>query len=329
MHPLLQKAKLKLKWGFNDLGHALGWSPKMKESFRRCIVYHGVDHRGEKKLNSRFISLTKLDNHFAWLAQYCEVVTTQEYFERPQAGEKPLICLTFDDGYLNNLELMLPLLEKYNFPATIYLCGINFAGSPLLWTDQLDLVAATSKPTLTLEGQAYTPDRKGEYRNAQGRSLKTVAKTWNADQLLQLQATLEPHSQFREAQEYDLYWKIMTSDDLQAHAKHPLLDFGLHGYSHASLGELPHSEAIEELKRGKSILENLLQRPLQSLAYPSCSYTPELIQAAASLGLPYQWVCDYFSKTDRKDPRIENRFIVNPHISWHNQKLALQKGSYL
>lgn len=66
---LLQKLQRKARWAINDLGALL--RPRVDSvatgPYRRILVYHGVDQKGEKKLNGRFISQSVLECHFSWL----------------------------------------------------------------------------------------------------------------------------------------------------------------------------------------------------------------------------------------------------------------------
>lgn len=45
-------------------------------------------------------------------------------YEGKKLPEKP-ICITFDDGYLNNYEIAYPILKKYNMKATIFVIGVS------------------------------------------------------------------------------------------------------------------------------------------------------------------------------------------------------------
>jgi len=45
-------------------------------------------------------------------------------YEGKELPEKP-VCITFDDGYLNNYELAYPILKKYNMKATIFVIGVS------------------------------------------------------------------------------------------------------------------------------------------------------------------------------------------------------------
>jgi peptidoglycan/xylan/chitin deacetylase (PgdA/CDA1 family) len=58
--------------------------------------------------------------------------------------ELPLnaVAITFDDGFLSNHELALPILERYALPATIFLCT-GFLDNPhSMWYQQVDLAYA-------------------------------------------------------------------------------------------------------------------------------------------------------------------------------------------
>jgi len=46
------------------------------------------------------------------------------------------ICVTFDDGYLNNLTLAAPILHEFNIPATVYVASA-FTNSENMWNDKI------------------------------------------------------------------------------------------------------------------------------------------------------------------------------------------------
>ncbi len=90
------------------------------------LTYHHV----AEGASSTVISPEMLESHFAALreAGYQAVFLSQlrDYvFYGTELPEKPVV-ITFDDGYLSNCTEALPLLEKYDLKATIFIIGVSF-----------------------------------------------------------------------------------------------------------------------------------------------------------------------------------------------------------
>src|SRR6202008_4899171 len=52
----------------------------------------------------------------------------------PAAGT---VCITFDDGYLDNLTVAAPILEKHGLPATLFLATGYIERAETQWSDRL------------------------------------------------------------------------------------------------------------------------------------------------------------------------------------------------
>jgi peptidoglycan/xylan/chitin deacetylase (PgdA/CDA1 family)/glycosyltransferase involved in cell wall biosynthesis len=90
------------------------------------IMYHRfIQQDSEKGVHGTWLPVSMLEKHFQllkWLGY--ETLTFQDlaehgFIHRLQPGKK-FIIITVDDGYRDNLTLLLPLLKKYNFKAVIY-----------------------------------------------------------------------------------------------------------------------------------------------------------------------------------------------------------------
>jgi peptidoglycan/xylan/chitin deacetylase (PgdA/CDA1 family) len=95
------------------------------------LLYHRVDDV-KKDPQHLCVSLTNFDLHMRFLSESYECINLSELISRIKTnslvgGEA---VVTFDDGYLDNLNNALPILEKYNIPATIFIStsSLDFQG---------------------------------------------------------------------------------------------------------------------------------------------------------------------------------------------------------
>lgn len=83
--------------------------------------------------------------HAKLLSQNYNVIDLDSLVEKVVAGEqipKKTIALTFDDGWIDNYNYALPILEYYKLPATVFLATGFVGHRTLFWTDR---VAASLK----------------------------------------------------------------------------------------------------------------------------------------------------------------------------------------
>ncbi|MHC4416220.1 MAG: polysaccharide deacetylase family protein [Planctomycetota bacterium] len=76
----------------------------------------------------------------------------------------------------------------------------------------------------------------------------------------------------------------MTARQVVEAAGDPGVTFGSHSATHRTLAELPLSEARDELARSKATLEELLERPVEDLAFPYGASHPAVVSAAFAAG---------------------------------------------
>ena len=86
----------------------------------RILTYHSVS---SLRIHETSISPEAFDAQLAFLADHAQVVDLQTVVSGrldELSGSKPVVALTFDDGYADNLHVAVPILAKYGFPATFY-----------------------------------------------------------------------------------------------------------------------------------------------------------------------------------------------------------------
>src|SRR5690349_8149066 len=103
------------------------------------LMYHRV---AEPDLDPWGLSVSP--DHFAEqldvIKRYFRPMSLQELMERHGNGKVPnrSITITFDDGYVDNLQNAKPLLEHYDIPGTIFLVTEALVEERNFWWDELE-----------------------------------------------------------------------------------------------------------------------------------------------------------------------------------------------
>ena len=104
-------------------------------------------HRVGQATSRMTLSAASLEQQFDWLsANGYSVIRLQDllgFLEGRQALPARSVVLTFDDGYESHHRLVLPLLKKHGFPATVFLYTDFVGGSDALsWSQMQEMVAS-------------------------------------------------------------------------------------------------------------------------------------------------------------------------------------------
>lgn len=83
------------------------------------LLYHRVSDQFRDHVT---IGIERFDEHMAYLAKHYPVVSLKEIVEGkiPRNTAKPVIAVSFDDGYLDNYENAAPILLKHQVPCTFF-----------------------------------------------------------------------------------------------------------------------------------------------------------------------------------------------------------------
>ena len=98
------------------------WKPAIDWKRPRVLMYHMVrEHIDGAKFNKLRVKPNEFEKQIAWMkAEGFHFVTMQELQDNWGKHPEKTVAITFDDGYLDNLENAFPILEKYQAKATIY-----------------------------------------------------------------------------------------------------------------------------------------------------------------------------------------------------------------
>ncbi len=113
------------------------WFWSKDQIYLPILCYHSVNPKYNEECKP--LSPELFSNHLEYLNNHYDVVSLRRVLNYLILGSplpKNPIALTFDDGYRDNFEIVLPLLEKFNCHATFFLVSsfidgkIDLAGSP-------------------------------------------------------------------------------------------------------------------------------------------------------------------------------------------------------
>ncbi len=205
---------------------------------------------------------------FEWqmqlLARYFTPLSLTEAVEHLKNNTLPAnaVCVTFDDGYLNNLTVAQPILAKYNIPATVYV-ATAFSQGNNMWNDRIiDLCGDPKRTELnTTQGTTMLHDWPSRLAAAQQllkqlKYLPVAERLQAVDQLYQL----------NNATEYAA--KMMTPIQVQQLAATGVT-IGAHTHNHPILKSLDAKAQQQEILQSKTLLEQLLQQKVEHFAYPN------------------------------------------------------------
>ncbi len=257
-----------------------------------------------------------------------QVLPLQQLMHAPRRGvSRPLVSVTFDDGYSDNLYNAKPLLEKFGVPATVFAVSGQLTDTREFWWDELEkiLLRPGKVPPilqLTLGGKAYEW-QLGEAENCAQSSSEHLH--WKASgkedptkrhglyrALYPLLQRLLPDER-RKVMDALLEWsdapvearashRSLTSDELQSLGKDGLVEIGAHTVTHPVLSALPVPLQRQEIAQSKVDLEEVLGRPITSFAYPHggrSHYTLETVDVVKQTG--FGCACSAFGGFVQRD----------------------------
>lgn len=179
-------------------------------------------------------------------------------------GDGRYVMITFDDGYFSN-RLALPILERFNVPATFFISTNHVTAGKSFWWDVLyrERVA-----------QGATPDEV--YREAV--ALKHLRTEQIETKLVERfgGAALMPRSDID---------RPFTPAELTEFSRHPLVHLGNHTANHAILTNYTPAEVREQLEGAQAALREMTGLTPIAVAYPNGGHDGTVVQIAREIGL--------------------------------------------
>jgi peptidoglycan/xylan/chitin deacetylase (PgdA/CDA1 family) len=203
------------------------------------------------------------------------------------AGRRRFTCLTFDDGYRDNLRNAHPILKRYEVPYAIYV-PTNFPdGLGKLWWLALEaIILKNDRIGIVVEDQ----DRRFECGTIPAKRELFTALYWWLRGLSTPELSRIVHDL---AARYDVNLRAlcqeqcMTWVEIAELAADPLVTIGAHSVTHSALGKMSEDNVRSEMRSSATIIEAALGVRPQHFCYPlgdQASAGPREFAIARELG---------------------------------------------
>lgn len=278
-------------------------------------MYHGVTEKKNLKFNARHISKKTLEKHLKYFKKNFNVVKISEIFEmyrQNKIPDKKIIAITFDDGFENNFNIVLPLLKKYNLPATFFISAICIENdNEVLWPDVINILRQNIENNLIVGKNIFVKhDKYDFYCFEKNISLLEYLKQQTVKTGTAIIDELKQKNNFCEILKSvnPEIWKLMSKEQIAELSKSELIEIASHGYTHFNLANIEKDEAYNEIKKSKELLEELIQKKIISIAFPNGSYNKEINEMCLSSGYKNLCAVNYRQKEDADDKNILPRY---------------------
>jgi peptidoglycan/xylan/chitin deacetylase (PgdA/CDA1 family) len=237
------------------------------------LMFHQVARRGAgwSATEGLKIAPEALESFIDTLeAEGYDLVTATEAARLLLAGGKPrrFAALTFDDGYRDNHDVLLPLLARRKVKATVYVsAGFIDRDAPMWWFGVERALARNPLVGIRVgaglqEFPAATPEEKLQSHAAIGRLFFGFSPEETRLAVAGLKADHGVDS-LAIADELSMDW-----GQLRALADSGLVEIGGHAVTHCPLAAMDEAEARAEIAEGRARLAEMLGRAPESFAYP-------------------------------------------------------------
>lgn len=289
------------------------WSTRVKARARRLLpptrgeavilLYHRIDSPARDPWGN-CVTPQRFAEQLDAVRSSFEALRLDDLVDALARGTVPprSVCLTFDDGYRDNLYEAKPLLERYSVPATVFVVSGHVGSGRNFWWDELEaaLFGGSALPPLRLElrsevfewagvGETDSPPpawrawkRPSTKRQALYTSLYWKLRGLSHDERLSVLAGLR--EQIGRVEE-----KLLTSsgEEIRTLGLGPCVSIGAHTVTHPPLTSLTPDEQRLELGGSKQALEELLGRAVDAVSYPFSAVDDQTVAVAREAGFAY------------------------------------------
>lgn len=235
------------------------------------------------------VSPKNFEAHIKYLKENFSILSFEDPWEN---RDSPAFVVTFDDGYLDNFDNALPILQKYDIPATIFVSTQNIDMDKEFWWDELERMlllnpALPNSVSFTINQDVYEFSlRNCEEIERCHKNLHSILL--NVEGEKRKNAMYEIKSQFVAMPPCRGNYRIMSTAELKQVEKSSRVTIGAHTVTHTKLAEEKIDRQRWEIAESKSALEKILEKEIKCFSYPfggKADYMDQTVDLLSEIGI--------------------------------------------
>lgn len=245
----------------------------MQNSRVLTLFYHRINNL-ENDYHRLCVSPENFRQQIQYLKNNYQVLRFEEDWNLTNSDA---VTITFDDGYLDNLEYAVPILEEFEIPATIFVSTGTMDQSKELWWDELEYLIFCGDnipPYFELHdnefGYRWRTDA-WDYRSNCYKSLHYLMKFFVGLDKREnwLKQLWEWRGLKRTPRKENL---TVSQEECKKLDASKMITIGAHTVSHPALAALSKEEQESEIKTSIDILAGVLRKKITLFSYPFGGY---------------------------------------------------------
>jgi len=250
------------------------------------LLYHTILPDNSPSIRFRVnsgISQSVFDKQIQWISKHRLIVSLDQYLQMlndPEHNKEEPVVITFDDGFRQTFDCILPIIQRRNTPVTIFLCSAHIGNQSLLWFSYLKALCFESKYSIIgVDNFKFDLDQIQQRINTWKELMRIATKSGNPTIFVN-----------QLAEKYPLDCELtnpylgMTHNQIEQGLDSNLVEFGGHTVNHPFLNRIPVTLQREEIINNKDDIEQLTKKPVRYFAYPSGEYNKDSVNLIEQAG---------------------------------------------
>lgn len=286
---------------------------KSRSNDPAILTFHRVlpESEAHRDLTGNSIGIESFETIVRKLSREYHVISMSEFANALDSGFVPprSICITFDDGYHDVLDYALPILQRYEAPATLYVAtSFPEMAAQLWWYSLLEAVFNQTRSVICAADGTFRMNMKNDL----DRRL-TYRKLWRlfSDKMESEQESLlqELGIACVKAKDYVLSWS-----DLHILNKSGLFEIGCHSHHHWNFATHDVDLIKEDIIKSKKLIKEKLDIYSDHFAYPfgKKKHYKKISSLVANCGFRTAVTTEIFSFSKDMNPLELPRHVIGP-----------------